>query len=136
VLSIDLARHLRAAGLSWTPARGDRFVVPDRDMDDDVFVVSDMVIEVHHSPGGAFMGFNGTTEWALDSIEQYRVLWLPREDQLRELIGDRLVRLERRPTGWDVVTRVGGGERVTSADDVENAYATALLGLLERQATA
>ena len=130
VLSIDLARRLRSAGLSWTPVRGDRFVVPDRDMDQDVFVVSDMVIEVHHSPGGAFMGFNGTTEWALDSIEQYRVLWLPREDQLRELIGDRLVRLERRPTGWDVVTTSDGGERVSSAADVENAYGNALLALL------
>jgi hypothetical protein len=130
VLSIDLARRLRNAGVSWTPRRGDRFVVPDRDMDDDVFVVSDMVIEVHHAPGGAFMGFNGTTEWALDSIEQHKVVWLPREDQLRELIGDRLVRLERRGTGWDVVTAADSGEHVSSADDVEDAYATALLALL------
>jgi hypothetical protein len=130
VLSIDLARQLRSAGLPWTPVRGDRFVVPDRDMDEDVFVVSDMVIEVHNAPGGAFMGFNGTTEWALDSIEQHRVLWLPREDQLRELIGDRMRRLERRPTGWDVVTETGGGERVSSADDVEDAYGAALLHLL------
>jgi hypothetical protein len=130
VLSLDLARRLRAAGLSWTPVRGDRFVVPDRDMDDDVFVVSDMVIEVHHAPGGAFMGFNGTTEWAMDSIEQHRVLWLPREDQLRERIGDRLVRLERGPSGWDVVTADGTGERVSSAADIEDAYAGALLTLL------
>jgi hypothetical protein len=130
VLSIDLARRLRTAGVSWTPRRGDRFVVPDRDMDDDVFVVSDMVIEVHHAPGGAFMGFNGTTEWALDSIEQHKVVWLPREDQLRELIGDRLVRLERRGTGWDVVTAGDSGQHVSSADDVEDAYATALLALL------
>ncbi len=130
MISIDLARRLRSAGLSWTPARGDRFVVPDRDMDEDVFVVSDMVIEVHHGPSGSFMGFNGTTEWALDSIEQYKVLWLPREDQLRELLGDRLLRLERRPSGWDVVTTADGGEQVTSADDVETAYGTALLSLL------
>ena len=130
MLSLDLARRLRSAGLSWTPVRGDRFVVPDRDMDDDVFVVSDMVIEMHHSPGGAFMGFNGTTEWAMDSIEQHRVLWLPREDQLRERIGDRLVRLERTASGWDVVTDDGTGEQVASAPDVEDAYGHALLGLL------
>jgi len=130
VLSLDLARRLRAAGLSWTPVRGDRFVVPDRDMDDDVFVVSDMVIEVHHSAGGSFMGVNGTTEWAMDSIEQHRVLWLPREDQLRELIGERMRRLERRATSWDVVTLTDGGERVSSADDVEDAYGAALLQLL------
>ena len=125
-----MARRLREAGVSWTPKRGDRFVVPDRDMDDDVFVVSDMVIEVHHSPGGSFMGFNGTTEWALDSIEQHQVLWMPREDQLRQLIGDRLLRLERSPAGWEVVTSWDGEERVTRADDVETAYATALLALL------
>jgi hypothetical protein len=130
VISIDLARRLRSAGVSWTPKRGDRFVVPDRDMDDDVFVVSDMVIEVHHAPGGSFVGFNGTTEWALDSVEEHKVLWLPREDQLRELIGDRLLRLERTPKGWDVVTGTESDELVTSADDVETAYGTALLALL------
>ncbi|HKG51733.1 MAG TPA: hypothetical protein VKB14_14950 [Actinomycetales bacterium] len=130
MISIDLARRLRSAGVSWTPKRGDRFVVPDRDMDDDVFVVSDMVIEVHHAPGGSFMGFNGTTEWALDSVEEHKVLWLPREDQLRELIGDRLLRLERTPKGWDVVTGTESDELVTSADDVETAYGTALLALL------
>ena len=99
-------------------------------MDDDVFVVSDMVIEVHHSPGGAFMGFNGTTEWAMDSIEQHKVLWLPREDQLRERLGERLVRLERTASGWDVVTRDGTGEQVSSAPDVEDAYGEALLRVL------
>ena len=36
---------------------------------------------------GDVIGFNGTTEWALDSIELDHVLWLPREDQLRELMG-------------------------------------------------
>jgi hypothetical protein len=130
MISLDLARRIRAAGIPWVPAAGDRFFVPDRDMDDDVFVVSDMVIEVHHSPGGAFMGFNGTTEWAMDSIEQHRVLWLPREDQLRTRIGDRLVRLERTASGWDVVTDNGTGEQVASAPDVEDAYGLALLGLL------
>jgi hypothetical protein len=58
------------------------------------------------------------------------VLWLPREDQLRERIGDRLVRLERRPDGWQVVTSYGTGERAAAAGDVEDAYATALLALL------
>ncbi|MFC5272404.1 hypothetical protein [Brachybacterium sacelli] len=27
--------------------------------------------------------FNGTTEWALDSVEQHEAIWIPREDQLR-----------------------------------------------------
>ena len=44
--------------------------------------------------------------------------------------GDRLVRLERAPSGWDVVTADASGERVASAADVEDAYAAALLPLL------
>ena len=35
MLSLAIARQLRDAGLSWTPQRGDRFVVADRDMDGD-----------------------------------------------------------------------------------------------------
>ena len=130
MLSLDLARRLRAAGLSWTPVRGDRFVVPDRDMDEEVFVVSDLTVDVQEVPSGLVLGFNGTTEWAMDSIEQHKVLWLPREDQLRERLGERLVRLERTATGWDVVTRDGAGEQVASAPDVEDAYGQALLSLL------
>jgi hypothetical protein len=33
VISIETARLLRDAGLRWTPASGDRFVVVDRGMD-------------------------------------------------------------------------------------------------------
>jgi hypothetical protein len=87
VLSVTIARRLRDAGLSWTPQRGDRFVVADRDMDDEVFVLSDMTIEVHRYPGGPVIGFNGTTEWALDSVDQQDALWMPLEHQLRELLG-------------------------------------------------
>ena len=68
MITVEQARRLRKAGALWVPSAGDRFVVPDRDMDDDVFVVSDMTVEVHDYPGGKVIGFNGTTEWALDSI--------------------------------------------------------------------
>ena len=90
VLSVEIARRLRDAGLSWTPARGDRFVVADRGMDDEVFVLSDMTIEVHHYPGGPVIGFNGTTEWALDSVEQEDALWVPSEHQLENCSVRRL----------------------------------------------
>ena len=74
MLSVASARALREAGLQWTPARGDSFVIPDRDMDADVFVLSDMTVEVHQFPAGPVIGFNGTTEWALDSVEQSETL--------------------------------------------------------------
>ena len=41
MVTVELARRLRDAGLRWQPQRGDAFVIPDRDMDDDVFVLSE-----------------------------------------------------------------------------------------------
>jgi len=126
VISVEQARRLRKAGALWVPATGDRFLVPDRGMDDDVFVVSDMTVEVHDYPGGKVIGFNGTTEWALDSIEQREVVWLPREDQLRALLGEQFVRLEAVPEGYAVETSTGR----FLEEDAEQAYAEALLDLL------
>jgi hypothetical protein len=128
-----MATRLRDAGLAWRPAAGDRFVVPDRDLDDTSFVLSDMTVEVHELPKGTVIGFNGTTEWALDDVDKDEALWLPREDQLRELLGPAFMRLDR----------VEGGYRVVVADEVlveyrassaPDAYATALLATLRGSA--
>ena len=127
MITIEQAGRLRKAGVLWTPSAGDRFVVPDRDMDDDVFVVSDMTVEVHDYPGGKVIGFNGTTEWALDSIEQREVIWLPREEQLRSLLGGQFVSLEATDDGYTVRTKGGS----TTGPDAEQAYADAVLELLE-----
>lgn len=133
VINLDLARQLRAAGLEWTPLAGDRFIVPDRDMDDEVFVVSDMTIEVQEFPSGRLMGFNGTTEWALDSLEQEAVVWLPRENQLREALGSRFTALESVTGGFAVV--LDDGQRLVDID-AERAYARALLVTLAQSAPA
>jgi hypothetical protein len=127
VLSVTIARRLRDAGLSWTPQRGDRFVVADRDMDDEVFVLSDMTIEVHRYPGGPVIGFNGTTEWALDSVDQQDALWIPAEHQLRELLGAAFVRLEKFDGAHRVVFSMAGIEKTVVEPSVEDAYGLALL---------
>ena len=105
-------------------------MVPDRDLDDQVFVLSDMVIEQQDVPGGPpILAFNGTTEWALDSLEAHDAVWLPREDQLRDLLGDLFVSLERAdgPVGGCVVTLADGSRHVDV--DAVCAYARALLAL-------
>jgi hypothetical protein len=130
VISVDHARALRDAGLSWTPRRGDRFIVLDRDMDAEVFVLSDMTIELHEFPGGPVFGFNGTTEWALDSLEQNDALWLPGEHQLRDELGVAFERLERSDDGYRVHTRSSALVREGAsydAPDAADAYALALL---------
>jgi hypothetical protein len=130
VLSIVLARALREAGLTWTPARGDSFVMPDREMDAEVFVLSDMTIEVHQFPAGPVIGFNGTTEWALDSIELSEALWVPAEHQLRERLGDAFAGLAPTGDGYRVTLRVDGATSGHEGENPAEAYARALLHLL------
>ena len=77
MVPLELARRLRDAGLSWKPAPGDWFAVPDRGMDDEFFVLSDMTIQVYEVPEGSLIGFNGTTEWALDDLDKDEAVWLP-----------------------------------------------------------
>ena len=115
---------LRSSGRPWEPAPGDRFVIPGRDLDQ-VFVVAEMTIEVEELPSGRLVKFNGTTEWALDSIPAADVLWLPWEHQLRSLLGDRFVALAR-VDGRFTVTLTDGS--VYGGEDPESAYAAALLG--------
>jgi hypothetical protein len=129
MIALALARRLRSAGLAWIPQPGDRFVVPDRDMDDEVFVISNMVVEVQDAPTGAIIGFNGTTEWALDSLEHRQVVWMPREEQLRELLDERFLRLETVTGGFAVVFDLDGEHREVDGD-AESAYARALLAVL------
>ena len=115
---------LRGQGRPWAPEAGDRFVVPGRDLDDQVFVVSEMTIDVEDLPSGRLVKFNGTTEWALDSLPAADVLWMPWEHQLRGLLGDDLRSLSRDGEGWRV-TLVDGSQH--SGADPEEAYAVALL---------
>ncbi len=95
-------------------------------MDDEIFVLSDMTIEVHALPEGTVIGFNGTVEWALDDVDITEAVWLPREDQLRSLLGAGFERLEAVNGGYRVVCRRGSFE----APLVEEAYALALLDLV------
>lgn len=126
MITVDLAARLRDAGLVWDPVSGDRFVIPDADLDD-VFTIAEMVIETVDVPGGRIVRFNGTTEWALDSLDAARALWLPREDQLRALLGAHFVRLEALPDGLVVVLADASRHADTDAD---RAYARALLHTL------
>ncbi|HET8603915.1 MAG TPA: pilus assembly protein CpaE [Marmoricola sp.] len=131
MISIELARRLRRAGVVWFPRPGDRFVLPERDLDDTVFTISDMVVEVHELPSARrVIAFNGTTEWALDSLDQREALWLPREDQLRTLLGVAFVALESRPEGFAVVVRGTAGTEQHVGQDAEDAYARAVLACL------
>jgi hypothetical protein len=127
---LDLATQLQAAGLPWTPAEGDRFVVPDRGMDDQVFMISPMVVEVQHTPTGPVMAFNGTTEWALDTVVQGEVVWLPSEARLREALGPAFIALAPAPDGFRCTVEVSGAPVDHLQPTAAEAYGRAVLHLL------
>ncbi|WBU37945.1 pilus assembly protein CpaE [Homoserinibacter sp. YIM 151385] len=134
MISTVLARSLREAGLRWTPASGDAFQIAGPDFEGDVFTVSDMTIEPQRHPTGTVLGFNGTTEWALDSVSLEDALWLPREDQLRDALGGTFAALRREPLGagarYTVEVHRGGATGAYSAEDPAEAYGLALLALI------
>jgi hypothetical protein len=131
MISVDLARRLSSAGVMWQPEPGDRFTIDEPDLLGDLFWVSDLTIELHHYQDQSVLGFNGTTEWALDSIAQDEVVWLPHEAQLRELLGPAFRRLEPAGDGWAVEAVAADGRAIREIDlDAERAYARALLALL------
>lgn len=134
MISFELARALRTAGVRWSPVTGDRFRIEREGFDGDVFTVSDMTIEAHEYASGTVLGFNGTTEWALDSVSLDDSLWLPREDQLRELLRGTFRSLRRLADGpsprYAVEVELGGRQRVFEDEAAENAYAEALLVLV------
>ena len=132
MISVENARVLREAGLRWHPVSGDSFRIERPDFDSEVFTVSEMTIEAHEFDTGTILGFNGTTEWALDSLALEHALWLPREDQLRELLEGTFRTLRRLDAGYRVEVEVAGQSVAFDAADPSDAYGAALLAMLTR----
>lgn len=140
MISRQLAADLRDAGLRWSPTKGDWFVIPGKGLDDLLFVLSDMVIETRRMAlGRQMLTFNGSTEWALDTLAASEALWLPKEDQLREVLGEAFMSLEYLPgetPGYAVAMLLGDREERFVDVDVESAYARAALAMLGSSAEA
>jgi hypothetical protein len=137
MIGLETARKLKAAGLHWEPAQGDRFAVPERGMDDRVFVINDMATIIEMIQGAEMVTFHGTPEWALDYVYLGEAVWLPEEGQLRQLLEDRLA-----SEGVAVYDLLFADERFTcrfawrgeavafAADEASEAYGAALLHVM------
>jgi len=137
MIGLETAQKLKAAGLHWEPAQGDRFAVPDRGMDDRVFVINDIATIIETIQGAQMVTFHGTPEWALDYVYLGEAVWLPEEGQLRQLLEDCLA-----AKGVTVYDLLFADERFTcrfawhdaalafAAEDAAEAYAVALLHVL------
>ena len=137
MISRELALALRDVGLAWHPASGDAFQLDlpgdvEAEAEADVFTVSEMTIEARRYPSGTILAFNGTTEWALDSVAFADAVWLPREDQLRELLRATFHSLTRLADSFEVEVELGGDRMRFDHPDVAEAYGLALLELVGR----
>ena len=135
MVNLELARRLKRAGLPWLPTQRDCFVVPDRGMDEQVFVVNHLTTLIQNYKGQPTVTFHGTSEWALDDVLLTEVIWLPTESQLREALAARIgpdapLRLDRTAKGYRCQIADDAQMREFEADAAEDAYALALLALL------
>ena len=134
MISMDLARRLAEAGLVWTPAERDAFMIPDSGLDQKVFVISELTALVQTLAGEQHITFHGSSEWALDHVTVADAVWLPTETQLRRALEQRIPGgqyvLERRAEGYRclLLSASGNGRFYPSAED---AYAAALLHVLD-----
>jgi hypothetical protein len=140
MISLALAAQLKEAGLVWRTTVHDFFAIPDRDLDNRVFVLSDMMATMEVLRGWPAVVFHGTSEWALDYLLTHDAVWLPSEAQLREQLE---AELEVRNGRFRQLTRVAEGyicelslpnELLNfMAASASDAYGQALLHLLNQQ---
>ncbi len=140
MITLALARDLKAAHLPWTPQKNDLFAIPERGLDNDVFSITDMAIRLESLAGHPAITFQGAYEWALDYILLREVVWLPTETQLREEVERRLadetppaLRLSSWSGKYICEIRFRGEYLSFSGDDASVAYGHALLHLLQKE---
>lgn len=95
-----------------------------------MFSISEMTVEAHKRRDGMRISFNGAVEWALDSIMQREVVWLPSETQLRNRLGNAFDSLTRSDDVYRCDVVVVDQGRAYEAADPADAYALALIDLL------
>lgn len=138
MIPLPLAQQLKAAGLVWRTNNYDFFAIPDRGLDDRVFVLADMMAYTELVQGWPVVAFHGTAEWALDYILTSEVVWMPTEEQLREALAAELqatgspvvMTLAYDGVGYRCTIGSGDGSRVFDAPTAGEGYGQALLHLL------
>lgn len=135
MLSLTTATALKTAGLDWQPTLHDFFAIPNTDMDDRVFVLTDVMVDREILQGWPAFTFNGAVEWALDYILQADAVWIPREDQLREAVLARVAQCSLVTNGrvYRCAVEIETTETTRhtfSAATAPEAYASALLHLI------
>ncbi len=139
MISLKLARELKAAGLVWQSQLLDFFTIPDRGMDERIFVISDMPANLDIFRGWPVVTFHGAAEWALDYIMTTEVVWMPTETQLRTAVQTALadqtpqvLTLAHTTTGYCCTIGINGNLLDFDGATAPDAYGAALLYILQR----
>lgn len=139
MLSLKTAVALKNMGLVWQADTHDFFGIPNRDMDERAFVISDLLANLDIFRGWPVVTFHGVAEWSLDYILTTEVVWLPTESQLRQEIAARLLaddaeaefQLNLCPQGYECQLKRHQQPLRFASPTAEEAYAQALLQLLQ-----
>ena len=139
MISLSTAVKLKDAGLTWIPALHDFFAVPNRGLDDMIFVISDIMsyVEIHNNL--PMITFHGSVEWALDHVLTSEVVWLPSEEQLRASLMHYLaggtqpiLQLFSTPDGYQCIINSEDKSITFTSTEVSEVYAAALHFMLLR----
>lgn len=139
MISLKTAQQLKAAGLIWKTSINDFFGLPDREMDDRIFVLTDMQAQTDIFKGWPVIIFHGSPEWALDYILTTEAIWLPTESQLRQNIVDFIkddpdATLQLTQTNQEITCKLitQSGTNQFQGANASEAYALTLLHLLQQ----
>jgi hypothetical protein len=140
MISVELARALKRAGLEWQPTERDLFVMPEHNLEGQVFVVSPLPALVQKFSDEWTITFHGAIEWALDYVMMSEAVWMPTETQLRDMLAravgaDAPLRLDRLQSGYRLQVGVGADMLEFEAPQAEEAYGRALLHIFEQERT-
>ncbi len=138
MIPVALAIELKRAGLLWRTTMHDFFAIPERGLDDRIYVLTDMMAYTELVQGWPVVAFHGTAEWALDYIFTNEVVWMPTEEQLRDTLIDVLqqsqadvsLELRRAADGYRCVIGFRDGPLTFAAPTAGEAYGGALLHVL------
>lgn len=142
MISLTLAMQLKDAGLVWRTSTHDFFAIPERDLDNRVFVLSDMMATMDILRGWPAVVFHGTSEWALDYLLTHEAVWLPTEGQLRDRLeaelaarNGRFQQLVRVEAGYTCELSLLETPLNFTSPSASEAYGEALLHLLNQNFT-
>jgi len=140
MLSLTLAAQLKESGLTWTPTQRDFFAIPERGMDDQIFVINFMTIGIGLLRGQPVVTFHGATESPLDYLYLDEAVWLPSEAQLRTILeehltgeGSPVMSLTSTPDGYRCQIHFRGETVSFEGFGVDEVYGLALLHVLKNQ---